>query len=101
MARVILMDIFFDESGNASFKPPRPRGSSHEKRSGLVVKLTPKAVLFFDDAVGAEAFIPRSVILDWWFTSCGTKRGLRVQDLERNDEITVFIPKWLVRKEQI
>ncbi|MDR1945983.1 MAG: hypothetical protein LBQ51_02295 [Desulfovibrio sp.] len=70
-------------------------------RNGVIVMRMPRSVLFFDDVCVKELFIPMSVILDWHFTTCGTKRNLNVPDLERDDEVSLYIPKWLARKEKL
>jgi hypothetical protein len=74
---------------------------SHAECEGLVVKLTPRSLLFFSDVTGQEAFIPFSQIADWWFTERGDRRTFSLQDLEPDDEITVVVPKWLLRKEYL
>ena len=104
------MDIFSVFDGSPAGKK---KESSTAKRSlagklpaeaklkGLVVRVSDKSLLFFDDGSGREAFLPLSKILDWWFTSSGSKRHLRLIDLELDDEITVLIPTWLARKENL
>jgi hypothetical protein len=74
---------------------------SHAECAGLVVKLTQRSLLFFSDVTGQEAFIPFSVIDDWWFTGRGDRQTFDIQDLEPDDEITVVVPKWLLRKENL
>ena len=104
------MDIFSIFSGvsMSGRKPPAvskdrgaSRASAETRLNGLVVKVTTKAVLFFDDGSGREAFLPFSKIMDWWFTAGGGRRHLRVVDLELDDEITVVIPTWLARREKL
>ena len=94
--------MLFDEPprrvSKQTVKKPSEVGG-HVKLEGLVVRLQPQSVLFFDDGTGKEVFLPYSKILDWWFTSSGTKRGLRIVDLELNDAVTLLVPKWLARRE--
>lgn len=66
--------------------------SSPNRGGGLVVSVREISLLFFDDAKGKEVFLPISTIMDWWVTIGGTKRGLRLIDLELDDEITVVYP---------
>jgi hypothetical protein len=97
------MDVFplFGRTPKNLLFPLWRRGPADLKRRGLVVRAAEKSILFFDDATGREVFIPISKILDWWFSDAGTKRGLRIQDLELNDEITILIPTWLAKKESL
>ena len=67
--------------------------------SGLVVWNRQASVLFFEDETATEVFIPKSVIADWWFVHNKDKNGLRLEDLAKNDEISLVVPKWLARKE--
>ncbi len=77
------------------------RGNADVIRRGLVVRVVDRSVLFFDDESGQEFFIPKSTIVDWWFTVSGNKSNLRLDDLQLDDEITVVFPRWLARKEGI
>ena len=76
------------------------RGGWVERR-GMVVRVSPASVLFFDDASSTEMFIPVSQVKDWWFTSSGAKRGLSVPDLELDDEVTLVVPRWLLKNEGV
>jgi len=76
------------------------RGGYIERR-GLVVRVTPKSLLFFDDETGREIFIPLSKVYDWRFTTYGGKHGLMISDLELDDEIVIMFPRWLAVKEGI
>lgn len=98
------MDVFSmlgSSSGKSLNTKPRSANAGVMKLSGIVVRISEKSVLFFDDASGQEIFVPISRIMDWWFTSCGTKRGLRICDLELDDEITILMPTWLAKKEKL
>jgi hypothetical protein len=101
------MDFFFLE-GPSPVRPPqnkkpavRKSGSALVKLKGLVVLVRDKSILFFDDGSAREVFIPVRSVVDWWFISDGSKRGLRLTDLELNDEISVIIPIWLAKKEKM
>lgn len=91
------MDVFFDTCGRPAGRPSS--GGGHVEREGIVVKLTAQSVLFFDDEAGQEFFVPVSTILDWWFTANGTKRTRDLEELEPDDEITLLMPRWLLKKE--
>lgn len=103
------MDVFslfgyqvkWTQKSRAAQKGPIGTGRSMTRLPGLVVSVRDKSVLFFDDGSGREAFVPVSKVMDWWFTACGTKRGLRLCDLELNDEVTILVPTWLARKEKL
>jgi hypothetical protein len=69
--------------------------------SGLVVLNREASFLFFEDESATEVFIPKSVIDDWWFVDNHDKKGLRLEDLRKNDEISLVIPKWLALKENL
>ena len=73
----------------------KPSNGGWSEHKGLVIRINEKSVLFFDDASVQEIFIPLSQVKDWWFTSDGGKRGLRLQDLELDDEVTICLPRWL------
>ena len=100
------MDMFDVFSGRKA-KPKMPKAPQTKtssrggliERIGIVVRMRNASVLFFDDNSQQEIFIPLSQVKDWWFSSSGTKRGLRLEDLELNDELTIVIPKWLALKE--
>lgn len=100
------MDMYDSLYGDASFRPARQsskKGSARGgvvTRSGLVVKTSEKAVLFFDDLVGYEYWVPKKSIIDWMFSS-GDKRGLSLFDLDLDDEISFVLPKWLLIKERV
>lgn len=69
---------------------------------GVVVAQGPQALLFFDDESVQEVWISRRLIFDWWFTDSSAPDAtlpLEVDDLERNDEITIVIPRWLAERE--
>jgi hypothetical protein len=68
---------------------------------GLVVKVTKGAVLLFHDDTGQEVFIPKSQVHDWFFTRGGSKQRLSLNDLELNDEITLVVPRWLAKRENL
>jgi hypothetical protein len=70
-------------------------------RHGAIAAMRKKAIVFFDDASEKEVFIPISRILDWQFTKDKTKKHLRVQDLERHDEVSLYIPVWLAKREKL
>lgn len=104
------MDIFsvFDgtpakkrKSVSKANRPARGALPAETKLKGIVVRVTDNFLLFFDDGTGRETFLPFSKIMDWWFTSNGGKRHLRIVDLELDDDITVLIPIWLARKEKL
>lgn len=68
-------------------------------RKGVVVTKTPYAVIFFDDDTGVEVAIPKSQIKSWCFVESRSSDGLRLQDLQRDDEILLAVPRWLWMKE--
>jgi hypothetical protein len=70
-------------------------------RHGAVAAMRKKSVIFFDDAAEKEVFIPISRIRDWQFTQEKTKKNLRIEDLERHDEVSLYIPLWLARREKL
>jgi hypothetical protein len=76
-------------------------GGDYVEREGIVVKVLPKSICFFDDVAGHEWFVPVSKLADWWFTNRGDKHELRICDLELDDEITILVPRWLLRREGI
>jgi hypothetical protein len=86
-------------SRSFTFSLDSESGGSWIKREGLVSRMTLASILFFDDESGQEIFLPFSQVQDWWYTKQGDKQGMRLKDLEPDDEITVLIPKWLLRKE--
>lgn len=84
-----MIDIFLD-----------PKERYYEEREGVVETITPKAIKFFDDSSGVSEWVPKSLISpDWFFTDSGDDRGLSLDSLERNDEITLKLPRWFVQKE--
>ena len=96
-----MFDVFAGSSPAPSKKGKmsgRNRGG-YVERSGLVARMRDASVLFFDDDSQQEIFVPISQIKDWWFTPSGTKRNLRLQDLELDDEVTLVFPRWLAVKE--
>ena len=70
-------------------------------RAGVVVTTTPDAVVFFDDGTGLEVILPKSQIRQWCFVDTKSADNLRLQDLERDDEILVSVPRWLWMKEGV
>jgi hypothetical protein len=70
-------------------------------RHGVVAALRDKSIIFFDDAAVKEVFVPISRILDWQFTREKTKKNLRIRDLERDDEVSIYIPQWLAKREKL
>jgi len=99
-----MMDVFsmFSDAPSraAASKPSlKRRGGDLVARKGLVVRVTSSSVLFYDDVSVQEVFVPLSQVRDFYFTSSGGKRGLTLQDLELDDEVTLVIPKWLAKKE--
>lgn len=95
-----LFDDFGDDRAGRKPKSTRNKRGGFVSRNGLVVRTTPKAVLFFDDIVGYEYWVPRTSVRDWSFMT-GVKRGLGLSDLEPDDEISLELPRWLLVKEKI
>lgn len=80
---------------------------THEERNepverfGTVVTVTDLAVCLFDDMSEREIFFPRRYIKRWFFTDMGTDRGWPIGTLERGDDVTLVIPRWLAERENL
>jgi hypothetical protein len=72
---------------------------AHTVVTGMVVLSRTASLLFFEDETATEVFVPTSQIVDWWFVDNHGKKGLRLEDLKRNDQVSLVIPKWLARRE--
>jgi len=83
---------FFEGNGTSS---------SSWEAAGVVMKVRERSILLFHDDSVNEVFVPRSKIIDWWFTRNGRKDGLGLDDLELDDEVTLLIPKWLAKRERM
>lgn len=70
-----------------------------EEREGYVNTTTDKAILFYDDSTGEEIWVPMSIVKDWWFAEGGEKNELTLKSLKLNDNVTLVLPKWFIRKE--
>lgn len=86
-------DIFTQRTGSSN---------SLVRREGLVVRNNPpRSVLFFDDEASTEIFVPYSQIKDWHFTASGSRDGLELEDLKLDDEVELYITKWLAKRENL
>ena len=97
------MDIFSAFLGNDEepvIKKSRTRAPLVE-RSGLVIRLHKSSLLFFDDKAQTEVFVPYTQIRDFWFIGTASRRSRRIEEIEPDDEITILIPLWLARKEEL
>lgn len=74
------------------------RGESFEVR-GVVMLVTNKSVLLFDDRTGREVFLPHTRIKEWEFSDGEDSFGMSSKLLERDDRVNIQIPKWLAEKE--
>jgi len=75
-----------------------PSDRSHDWRMGSVVGNSGACLFFFDDDAGQEVSLGYNSIRDWRFQNT-TRQALELRHLERDDEIEVEVPKWLLRKE--
>ena len=88
-----------------SSRPDAKQGSALKikgglvKRAGMVVRMTSKSLLFFDDKSGQEVHVPYSEIADWHFTESGGKENLRLSDLNEGDVVSLVLPRWLCKRE--
>lgn len=66
---------------------------------GIVMLVTNRSFLLFDDTSGREIFIPHQMVLDWSLLEEETPHDMTTKMLERDDFISVEIPTWLAEKE--
>ena len=94
-----IFEIFVGAIPKEKLKAGKSQRGSYVERRGMVVHMYDSSMLFFDDDSQQEIFIPLSQVKDWWFTSSKSKSGLKLEDCELDDELTIVIPGWLAKKE--
>ncbi len=72
-------------------------------RAGIVILNSTESILFLDDISGVKLFVPHSIMetTSWWFTLNPNVNDYGIHHLQRNDEITICIPNWLLDREGI
>ncbi len=67
------------------------REVKYSRVSGTIISTTRKALLLKSEHNDEEIWIPKSV--------CGKMSARRIDELEKGDNIALFVAEWFVKKE--